>query len=103
MTMTNLSINDVNTAIMFGDFTDEQLRSIGAAITYRRNQILKANKREMAVGRQVRFTGRNGRTVIGEVTKINRKFIIVKEQPSGINGGIFATNWRVPGNMLELV
>jgi transcription elongation factor len=88
---------------MFGDFTDEELRSIGSAITYRRNQILKANKREMAVGSQVKFTGRNGRMVIGEVTKINRKFIIVKEQPSSVNGGIFATNWRVPGNMLELV
>lgn len=99
--MTNLSIQDVNTAIMFGDFTDEQLRSIASAITYRRNQILKANKREMAVGSQVKFTGRNGRVVVGEVTKINRKFIIVKEQPSG--NSIFGTNWRVPGNMLELV
>ncbi len=101
--MTNLSIQDVNTAIMFGDFTDEQLRSIGQAVTYRRNQILKANKREMTVGSKVKFVGRQGRTVVGEVTKINRKFIIVKEQPSSFNGGIFATNWRVPGNMLELV
>lgn len=101
--MANLSIQDVNTAIMFGDFTDEELRSIGSAITYRRNQILKANKREMTVGSQVKFTGRQGRVVIGTVTKINRKFIIVKEQPTSGNGSIFATNWRVPGNMLELV
>lgn len=99
--MANLSIQDVNTAIMFGDFTDEQLRSIGSAITYRRNQILKANKREMAVGSQVKFTGRQGRVVIGTVTKINRKFIIVREQSQG--NSIFGTNWRVPGNMLELV
>ena len=99
--MTNLSILDVNTAIMFGDFNDEQLRSIGQAVTYRRNQILKANKREMTVGSKVKFVGRQGRTVVGEVTKINRKFIIVREQPQ--SNGIFATNWRVPGNMLELV
>lgn len=98
-----ISIQDVNTAIMFGDFTDEQLRSIGSAITYRRNQILKSIKREMAVGSKVKFVGRQGRTVVGEVTKINRKFIIVKEQPSSFNGGIVVTNWRVPGNMLELV
>ncbi len=98
-----ISITEVNQAIMFGDFTDEQLRSIGMAITYRRNQILKSNKREMTVGSKVKFVGRQGRTVVGEVTKINRKFIIVKEQPSSFNGGIFATNWRVPGNMLELV
>ncbi len=99
--MTNLSINDVNTAIMFGDFTDEQLRSIGAAITYRRNQILKANKREMTLGSKVKFVGRQGRMVVGEVTKINRKFIIVREQPN--SNSLFGTNWRVPGNMLELV
>jgi hypothetical protein len=99
--MTNLSINDVNTAIMFGDFTDEQLRSIGQAVTYRRNQILKANKRQLAVGSQVKFVGREGRTVVGIVQKINRKFVIVREQANSFNGGIFATNWRVPGNMLE--
>jgi transcription elongation factor len=98
-----ISITEVNQAIMFGDFTDEQLRSIGMAVTYRRNQILSANKRQLAVGSKVKFVGRQGRTVIGSVEKINRKFIIVKEQPSSVNGGIFATNWRVPGNMLELV
>lgn len=97
----SISIQDVNTAIMFGDFTDEQLRSIGSAITYRRNQILSQNKRQLAVGSQVKFTVRGGRTVIGSVQKINRKFIIVREQPNG--NSIFGTNWRVPGNMLELV
>jgi hypothetical protein len=55
----------------------------------------------MAVGSQVKFTGRQGRVVIGTVTKINRKFIIVREQSQG--NSIFGTNWRVPGNMLELV
>ena len=99
--MSNLSIQDVNTAIMFGSFTDEQLRSISSAITYRRNQILSQNKRQLAVGSQVKFVGRQGRTVVGEVTKINRKFIIVREQPN--SNSMFGTNWRVPGNMLELV
>ena len=94
-----MSIQDVNTAIMFGDFTDEQLRSISSAITYRRNQILSQNKRQLAVGSQVKFTGRYGRTVFGSVQKINRKFIIVREQPAGNN--MFGTNWMVPGNMLE--
>jgi hypothetical protein len=27
--------------------------------------------------------------------------VIVREQANSFNGGIFATNWRVPGNMLE--
>ena len=98
-----ISITEVNQAIMFGDFTDEQLRSIGAAVTYRRNQILSANKRQLAVGSKVKFVGRQGRTVIGDVQKINRKFIIVREQANCSNSSIFPVNWRVPGNMLELV
>jgi hypothetical protein len=98
-----ISITEVNHAIMLGDFTDEQLRSISMAVTYRRNQILSANKREMTLGSKVKFVGRQGRTVIGEVTKINRKFIIVREQANCSNSSIFPVNWRVPGNMLELV
>ena len=98
--MSNLSINDVNTAIMLGNFTDEQLRSISQAIIYRRNQILKENKRQLTIGSRVKFEGR-GRTIVGEVTKINRKFVIVKEQPQG--NSIFGTNWRVPGNMLVAI
>lgn len=99
--MTNLSIQEVNNAIAFGNFTDEQLRLIGQAVTYRRNQILSENKRQLEIGSDVKFTGRQGRIVFGKVQKINRKFVIVKEQPRG--NSIFATNWRVPGNMLELV
>ena len=99
--MTNLSIQEVNNAIAFGNFTDEQLRLIGQAVTYRRNLILSENKRQLEIGSDVKFTGRQGRIVFGKVQKINRKFVIVKEQPSG--NSIFATNWRVPGNMLELV
>jgi hypothetical protein len=101
--MTNISIQEVNNAIAFGDFSDEQLRLIGQAVAYRRQRLLSENKRQLTVGSKVKFTGRQGRTVIGSVEKINRKFIIVKEQPSSVNGSIFATNWRVPGNMLELV
>ena len=96
-----LSIQQVNDAIAFGNFTDEQLRLIGQAVAYRRNRILQANKSQLTVGSNVKFVGRNGRTVVGVVQKINRKYVIVREQPNSFNGGIFATNWRVPGNMLE--
>ena len=98
--MTVSTITEVNQAIMFGDFTDEQLNSVLMAIKYRRQQIIAANKRELTIGAKVKFVAR-GRVVIGEVIKINRKFIHVKEQPQGNN--IFATNWKVPGNMLESI
>lgn len=98
-----MTFQKIYNEIALGSFTNDQLNELAEAIRYRRNQILKANKRQLAVGSKVKFTGRDGRTVLGEVTKINRKYVIVKEQPNSFNGGIFGTNWRVPGAMLEAV
>jgi hypothetical protein len=88
-----MKINDVTHAIMFGDFTNEQLNAIGMAVKYRRNQIASTVKRGLCIGDMVRFNGRNGQ-VTGKVSKVNRKFVIV-------NAGF--TNWRVPASMLETV
>lgn len=96
-----ISIKQVNDAVAFGNFTSEELISIGDAIKYRRSQLAKAMKRGMCIGDKVKFVGKQGRTVVGIVEKVNRKYIIVKEQPSSFNGGLFATNWRVPASMLE--
>lgn len=91
--MTNLTIADVNTAIITGNFTNEQLNSIGDAIRFARAQIANQVKFTLVKGTQVKFTNsRSGQTVVGSVEKVNRKFIIVK---SGL------TNWRVPANMLS--
>ena len=94
-----MKINDVNHAIMFGDFTNEQLNGIGMAIKYRRNQIAKAVKSGLCVGDTVRFNGRNGQYVIGTVSKVNRKFVLVKEN----RGAYLPMTWRVPASMLETV
>jgi len=91
-------IQQVNKAIMFGNFSNTELDSIISAIKFARGQIVKQNKREMTVGSQVKFTSsRSGQTILGTVEKINRKFIIVRE-----TGKAFG-NWRVPANMLETV
>lgn len=91
--MTTLTIADVNTAIIAGNFTNDQLNSIGDAIKFARAQIANQNKFTLVKGTQVKFTNsRSGQTVTGSVEKVNRKFIIVK---SGL------TNWRVPANMLS--
>ena len=45
--MSQLSIQDVNSAIMFGDFTNDQLSSIASAIKFRRGQIVKETKRSL--------------------------------------------------------
>jgi hypothetical protein len=88
-----LTIAEVNTAIIAGNFTNEQLNSIGDAIKFARAQIANQNKFTLVKGTNVKFTNsRSGQTVRGTVEKVNRKFIIVK---SGL------TNWRVPANMLS--
>jgi len=87
------TIQEVNTSIMFGEFTNEQLDSILAAVKFARANIAKQNKYTFVKGSKVKFTShRTGQTVIGEVTEVKRKYIHVR---SGM------TNWRVPANMLH--
>lgn len=91
--MSQLSIQDVNSAIMFGSFTNDQLDSVVAAIKYRRAQVAKETKRELGVGSVVRFTHpKTGRVHRGEVVKIAIKNIKVRE-------GV--TTWNVPANMIQ--
>ena len=85
-------ISAINGTILAGNFTNEQLNSIGDAIRFARAQLGQQNKYTLRVGTKVKFTSsRNGMEVTGDVQKINRKFVIVK---SGV------TNWRVPASML---
>lgn len=93
-------IQQVNQAIMFGNFTNDELNSIGDAIKFARAGIAKQNKREMTVGTVVKFkNSRTGMTVTGTVKKVNRKFILVNEQKAG---SLFGSTWRVPASMLEV-
>lgn len=89
------TIQQVNSAIMFGDFTNDQLNSIIAAVKFRRSQLTKSNKRQLSVGSTVKFTSsRTGHTVVGTVEKIAIKYVTVREPIRGL--------WKVPANMLEI-
>ena len=86
------TIQEINTSIIHGTFTNDQLDSIIAAVKFARGQIANKNKYTLVKGTKVKFTSsRTGQTVIGEVTDVKRKFIHVR---SGM------TNWRVPASML---
>lgn len=90
-----MNIQDINRAIMFGDFTNDELSSIGDAIRFNRAQLVKETKRSVTIGCTVRFTHpRTGRVHTGVVKKIKIKNITVLE-----NGSM---NWNVPANMLEV-
>jgi hypothetical protein len=89
------AIQQVNSQIMFGTFTNDQLDSILAAVKFRRAQIGKETKRSLMLGDVVKFTHpRTGCTHQGNVVKIAIKNIKVKQ-------GL--TTWNVPANMLTVV
>ena len=89
------SIQDVNAAILQGNFTNEQLGSIIDAVKFARARLTEKNKRSMFLGDTVRFTStKNGMTYTGTVQKIAIKYVTVSTA-KGL--------WRVPANMLEVV
>ena len=88
------TIQQINSQIMFGSFTNEQLDSILCAVKYRRAQLTRDTKRALMPGDVVKFTHpRTGRTHQGNVIKINIKNVKVRD-------GI--TTWNVPANMLTV-
>ena len=95
-----MNIKQINTAIMQGDLTNEELNSIGDAIRFSRAQLVVRNKSALTIGSNVKFTSSTRGTISGVVKKINRKFIIVD---SSKPGSFINSVWRVPANMLEVV
>jgi LysM repeat protein len=94
--MTYATIQEVNTSIMFSNFTNEQLNSIVSAVQYARTQLGKEKIRSFTKGDTVKFTSakRGGLVVQGTVTKVAIKYVTVKD-------GVML--WKVPANMLEAV
>ena len=87
------SIQEINSSIMWGDLTNDQLNSIIAAVKFRRTQLTREAKRSLMLGDSVKFTSsKTGQTLQGNVTKIAIKYITVRTS-QGL--------WKVPGNMLE--
>ena len=91
--MTYATIQEVNTSIMFSNFSNEQLNSIVDAVKYARTQLGKEKIRSFTKGDTVKFHSvKRGITVTGTVTKVAIKYVTVKDGLS---------LWKVPANMLE--
>ena len=95
------TLQNINSAIVSGQFTNDELNRIAEAIQFARSQLTRQNTGSLVIGTRVKFTSsRSGVTVYGTVDKVNRKFINVLEtNPGRLSSGI----WRVPANMLEAV
>ena len=93
-----MNIKQINTAIMQGDLTNEELNSINDAIRFARAQLVARNKMILTKGSSVKFKhNKTGQVIFGSVEKVNRKLIVVREI-----GKTFG-NWKVPANMLEVL
>lgn len=91
-----MDIKQVNSAIMFGTWTDTELASMIDAIKFARAGLQKQVKRSITLGSDVKFTStKNGVTYQGSVEKIAQKFVTVNTGSSG--------RWKVPANMLTVV
>jgi biotin-(acetyl-CoA carboxylase) ligase len=95
-----MNIKEINTAIMHGNFTNEELNSIADALRFARAQLVVRNKSTLTIGSNVKFTSTKRGVITGTVKKINRKYILVHEQKPG---NLITSTWRVPANMLEVV
>ena len=90
-----MNITQINTAILQGNFTNDQLTSIIDAVKFARARLSDQNKRALRIGDNVEFTSsKTGRLTRGHVTKIAIKYVTV-------NTGMGM--WRVPANMLSPV
>ena len=87
-----LTINEVNSAIMHGNFTNEQLLSIVTAVKYRRSELVRQQARTLRIGDSVRFASR-GNVFFGTVERMKIKNALVR-----VGTG---SRYNVPMSMLE--
>jgi small-conductance mechanosensitive channel len=88
-------IQKINSAIMFGTWSNTELSSIIDAVKFARASLQKQVKRSLSIGDNVNFTSsKTGMNVTGVVIKIAIKYVTVRT----VNG-----LWKVPANMLSVV
>ena len=88
-----INATEIRSAIVAGQFTNDELVSIQQALTFANSQLAQTKIRAFTAGSIVKFTSnRNGQRYNGVVEKVGKKNIVVRT-PVGL--------YRVPANMLE--
>lgn len=90
-----MNIQNINSAIISGNWSNADLESMIDAVKFARSRLATTVKFQVRAGTKVKFhsTKRN-MTVEGTVTKMAQKYATVST-PNGL--------WKVPANMLEIV
>ena len=90
-----MNITQINTAIMQGNLTNDELTSVIDAVKFARTRLTRQVKSSLMVGDNVNFNSTKlGKNVTGVITKIAIKYITVRTA-TGL--------WRVPANMLTKI
>lgn len=90
-----MNVQAINSAIITGKLTNDELNSIIDAVKFARSRLAQTVKFQVRAGTKVKFhsTKRN-MTMEGTVTKMAQKYATVSTA---------AGLWKVPANMLEIV
>ena len=87
-------MNTVQTAVTAIRNTNrDELNQIIEAVKLQQTYLAKQSARTFSVGDAVQFTGRGNRTVVGTVSKVNPKTIVVDSPSQG--------RWKVTASMLK--
>ena len=90
-----MNIQAINTAIIQGVWSNQDLESMIDAVKYARARLTERSKGALRIGQTVKFhSTKRGISMQGTVNKIAIKYVTVATQ-QGL--------WRVPANMLEVV
>lgn len=88
-----MDIKQINSAIMFGELTNDELNSVIDAVKFRRASMQRVARYTLQIGSPVQFTSvKTGQRVQGRITKVAQKYATVST-----DRGL----WKVPMNMLE--
>jgi hypothetical protein len=91
-----VDVKQINSAIMWGTWTDAELNSMIGAIRFAQEGLRKQKIRSMQLGSTVRWaSAKNPRGEQGTVEKIAIKYVTVNTAQG--------RRWKVPANMLEVV
>lgn len=75
----------------------DDLTSVVALVQNRRNVLDSLAAMRLSLGQKVRFTGKRGRTVTGQVKEIKRNGKII------VNNCSDGMSWRLPAGMVTVV
>lgn len=88
------TVSEINSAILNGNWSNEEIKSFVQAINYKMKEAQSRAVYSFRIGDKVSFTTRSGELIKGTVSKINQKTVTVNTSTS---------TWKVSGTLLKKI